>query len=314
MTIARPSRRADLRVVYLGTSEFAVAVLNRLADSPFRPVLVITPPDRPKGRGRRVGAPPAALAARELDLPLHQADSVNRPEAVDAVRAASAERGVVCAFGQLISEPLLSELPMLNVHPSLLPRWRGAAPIERTIMAGDGETGVTIIQVAAGFDSGPMALRERVEIEPRDDYGSLSDRLAKLGGKLIVRALELDAAGELQFAEQDEAEVTYAEKITAADRRLDPGRPAVELARAVRALNPHIGAGLDLEGGGRLRVRGATAEPGELDPGALVAEGGVLRLGCAEGALRIEEVQPAGGRPMAAEAYLRGHPAPRLAS
>jgi methionyl-tRNA formyltransferase len=302
-----------LRAVYLGTSEFAVAVLKRLADSPFRPVLVITPPDRPRGRGRRVGSPPAALAARELDLPVHQTQGVNRPETVEAVRAASAETGVVCAFGQLISEPLLSELPMLNVHPSLLPRWRGAAPIERAIMAGDRETGVTIIQITAGLDSGPMALHEAVEIDPRDDYGSLSGRLAELAGELIVRALELDAAGELRFVEQDESAVTYAEKITAAERRLDAGRPAVELERTVRALNPHLGAGLDLEDGERLGVREAAAEAGTLDPGALVAAGGTLRLGCAEGVLRLDQVQPAGGRPMAAEAYLRGHPAPRLA-
>ncbi len=303
-----------MRVVYLGTSDFAVAVLRRIAESPFRPVLVIAPPDRPKGRGRRVGPPPVALAARELGLDLHQAEGVNRPEAVDAVRAARPARGVVCAFGQLISDPLLSELPMLNVHPSLLPRWRGAAPIERAIMAGDRETGVTIIRVAEGFDSGPIGLREPVPVVPRDDYGSLSGRLSELGGELIVRALELDQRGELDFAEQDESAATYADKITAAQRRLDPGRPAVELDRVVRALSPRPGASLELEGGERIVVREAVAEAGRIEPGRLVAEDGTLRLGCADGVLRLERLQPAGKRAMAADAYLRGHSAPRLAS
>ncbi len=260
-----------------------------------------------------MGPPPVAVAAGELGLDLHQADSVNRPEAVEAVRAAAPDRGVVCAFGQLISEPLLSELPMLNVHPSLLPRWRGAAPIERAIMEGDRETGVTIIRLAAGFDSGPMALHQRVRIEPRDDYGSLSGRLAQIGGELIVRALELDATSELDLVEQDETAATYAEKITAAERRLDPSRSAVELDRAVRALSPRPGASLDLEGGERLGVREAVAEAGTLEPGRLVAEGGALRLGCADGVLRLVRLQPAGSRTMAADAYLRGHPAPRLA-
>ncbi len=257
--------------------------------------------------------PPVAIAAGELGLQLHQAEGVNQPEAVEAVRAAGPDRGVVCAFGQLISEPLLSELPMLNVHPSLLPRWRGAAPIERAIMEGDRETGVTIIRVAAGFDSGPIALCRPVRIEPRDDHGSLSGRLAELGGELIVSALELDAAGELDFVEQDESAATYAEKISAAERRLDPARSAVELDRVVRALSPRPGATLDLDGGERLGVREAVAEPGTLEPGRVVAEGGTLRLGCADGVLRLEQLQPPGGRPMAADAYLRGHPVPRLA-
>jgi methionyl-tRNA formyltransferase len=302
-----------LRTVYFGTSEFAVTVLRCLVDSPHRPVLVVTPPDRPRGRGRRLAPPPVAEAARELGLELLQTESVNRADAAASVRAAAAQMGVVCAFGQLISEPLLSELPMLNVHPSLLPRWRGAAPIERTIMAGDAESGVTIIQVGAGYDSGPMAVQERVALAPREDYGSLSHRLAELGGQLAVRALDLEAAGKLELVEQDEAAATYAEKIAPAERRLDPGRPAGELERTVRALNPHLGTYLELDDGGRLGVRAAIAEPGELEPGRLVGEAGALRLGCAEGVLRLELVQPAGGRPMAAESYLRGHPAPQLA-
>ena len=220
---------------------------------------------------------------------------------------------MVCAFGQLIREPLLSELPMLNVHPSLLPRWRGAAPIERAIMAGDRETGVTIIRVGAGYDSGPIALQERVAIAPGEDFGSLSARLAELGAELIVRALDLEAAGELEFAEQDESEATYAEKIAPDERRLDPGRPAIELERIVRALDPHLGAisSSTVASGWASARRWPSRKSSE--PGRLVAEAGALRLGCAEGALRLELVQPAGGRPMSVDAYLRGHPAPRLA-
>src|SRR5919198_1114591 len=158
--VRSPPRPLALRTVYLGTSEFAVAVLRRLAGSPHRPALVVTPPDRPKGRGRRLASPPAAAAAREMELELLQTESVNRPEAVELISAAEPELGVVCAFGQLIKDPLLSELEMLNVHPSLIPRWRGAAPIERAIMAGDLETGVTIMRVTEGLDSGPVGLQE----------------------------------------------------------------------------------------------------------------------------------------------------------
>jgi methionyl-tRNA formyltransferase len=302
-----------LRVVYLGTSEFAVAVLRRLADSQHRPALVVTPPDRPRGRGRKLAPPPAASAAGELGLELLQTESVNRPESVEHVRAAAPALGVVCAFGQLIKDPLLSELEMLNVHPSLLPRWRGAAPIERAIMAGDAETGVTILRVDAGLDSGPIALQERTPIEPGEDCGALSSRLAELAGQLIVRALDLRSAGGLDYVDQDDSLATYAEKIRPSERRLDLARPAGELERLVRALNPHIGAYLELEGGERLGVRAAAAEDDGLAPGEVRAGSGALRVGCGEGALRLDVVQPAGKRPMAADAYLRGHPVPRPA-
>ncbi|HEU5252595.1 MAG TPA: methionyl-tRNA formyltransferase [Solirubrobacterales bacterium] len=301
-----------MRTAYLGTSEFAAVVLRRLADSPHRPALVVTPPDRRQGRGRKVKPPPAALAARELGLELLQAENVNEGEALERIRAARPEAVVVCAFGQLIREPLLSELPMLNVHPSLLPRWRGAAPIERAIMAGDEKTGVCVMRLTAGLDSGPVALVEEVAIDPEEDFAALAGRLAEVGGDLLVRALDLLAAGALEFAEQDEDGVTYAEKIEAAERRLDPGRPAAELAAKVRALTPHVGAYLELPGGDRLGVRQARAvvPVAGIEAGELVGKDGALLLGCGEGALRLDVVQPAGGKPMAADAYLRGHPLP----
>jgi methionyl-tRNA formyltransferase len=302
-----------MRVAFLGTSEFAASVLRRLRESPHEPTLAVTPPDRPRGRGRRVGSPPAAEAARGLGVELLQTESVNDPEALERLRAAEPDVGVVCAFGQLIREPLLSELELLNVHPSLVPRWRGAAPIERAIMAGDEETGVTIMRVTAGLDSGPIALQERAAIARDDDFGSLSARLAALGGELTVRALDLDGAGELSFTEQDDSRATYAEKLAPSERRLDPGRPAIELERVVRALTPHVGAFLELDGGTRLGVREAFAEDGAAPGGELRVDDGSLFLGCAQGILRLAVLQPAGGRPMPADAYLRGHPAPRLA-
>ncbi len=301
-----------MRTAYLGTSEFAATVLRRLARSAHAPALVLTPPDSRRGRGRREQPPPVAALARELGLELAQAADVNAPAALERIRDAAPAAIVVCAFGQLIREPLLSEFELLNVHPSLLPRWRGAAPIERAIMAGEERTGVCVMRLTAGLDSGPVALCEEVEIGPQEDFAALSARLAGRGGELAVRALDLLAAGELAFAEQKEGAATYAEKIDPAERRLDPARPAGELAARVRALTPHVGAYLETEDG-RLGVRRAHALPAEgIGPGELRERDGMLLLGCAEGALGIEVVQPAGGRPMAAEAFLRGHPLPSL--
>jgi methionyl-tRNA formyltransferase len=300
-----------VNTVYLGTSEFAAAVLRRLAGSPHRPRLVVTPPDRPRGRGRKTSSPPAAEAARELGVELLQVADVNEEAALERVRAARPEAVAVCAFGQLIREPLLSELPMLNVHPSLLPRWRGAAPIERAIMAGDARTGVSIMRVAAGLDSGPVAIREETAIGPEDDFGTLSARLSALGGEMLAGALDRQAEGALELREQDDAEATYAEKIDPGERRLDPARPAADLARTVRALTPHIGAYLETSGG-RLGVRRARPVDVGVKAGKLRAEWGALLLGCGRGALRLDVVQPPGGKPMGADAYLRGHPVPKL--
>jgi methionyl-tRNA formyltransferase len=313
-----------LATVFLGTSEFAAAVLARLADSPHRPALVLTRPDRPRGRGRRSAPPPVAERARELGLALAQPDSVNDPEARELIaRSAGGGRQtlVVCAFGALIKEPLLSEHDILNVHPSLLPRWRGAAPLERAIMAGDRETGVSIMRLTAGLDSGPVCLAATEPILPDDTYGSLAPRLAALSGEVLVRALEQAPP----FAEQPSEGVTYAEKIGPGDRLLDPRRPAVELERVVRALHPHIGARAELPNGSVLGIHRAAllGEEAPVAPGgettdaagAVLALGvqavaGRLLLGCDPGILELLCVQPPGGRPMDAAAYLRGHAAP----
>jgi methionyl-tRNA formyltransferase len=272
-----------VRTVYLGTSAFAGAVLERLAASEHRPRLVVTRPDRPAGRGRRLQAPPVAGAARALGIDLDQPEDVNAPAAVERIAAAEPEVVVVCAFGALLREPLLDRFELLNVHPSLLPRWRGAAPIERAIMAGDEQTGVSIMRVTAGLDSGPVCLAAAEPIAPDDTYGSLAARLQALGAELLVRALDEHP----ECVEQDEARVTYAERIGPGDRTLDPRAPAAEQERVVRALHPHIGARVELEDSSFLGVRAA-------------------RVG-ADGTLELLEVQPPGGRPMPYADYLRGH-------
>lgn len=290
-----------MRTVFLGTSEFAATVLRRLAASPHRPSLVVTPPDSRRGRGRRELPPPAAAAATELGLPLLQSADANEQAALARIRAANPAALLVCAFGQLIREPLLSEFLPLNVHPSLLPRWRGAAPIERAIMAGDAETGTCVMRLTAGLDSGPVALREPVAIAADDDYATLSARLAELGGELLVRALDLEEVGKLELREQDDAAATYAEKIEPADRRIDLSRPAAAEADRVRALTPHVGAFLELVGGERLGVRRAHAAERPEGP---------LTFACGDGFLSLDLVQPPGGKPMEAAAYLRGHEPP----
>jgi methionyl-tRNA formyltransferase len=244
-----------------------------------------------------------AETAAELGIAVYQPDSVNTPEARARIAQARADTACVCAFGALIKEPLLSDMRMLNVHPSLLPRWRGAAPVERAIMAGDAGTGVSIMVLTAGLDSGPVCLQQSEEIRPDDDYGSLATRLQQTGGELLVRALDEDPA----CRPQPEDGVTYAEKISADDRRLDPGLPAATLALTVRALTPHIGAYVEVGAGGRLGVlRAAATAAAGLQAGDIDHTGPRPVLGTADGGLELLVVQPPGKRPMSGEDYLRG--------
>ncbi len=293
-----------MRTVFLGTSDFAATILERLADSAHRPSLVLTRPDRPRGRGRRIASPPVALAAARLGLELGQPEDVGAKATRQLIARQRPETVVVCAFGALIKEPLLSQYRMLNVHPSLLPRWRGAAPIERAIIAGDAVTGVSIMGLTAGLDSGPVFARRPQRIGPEDTYGTLAQRLAELGGELLLEVLDQSP----DAVAQDEAAVTYAEKITPADRQLLPDRPAAMLARTVRALTPHIGAFVNVEPVGRLGVlRARVGNAGGPPPGVLSLQGPMPVLGTIAGALNLITVQPPGGRPMTGEDYLRGH-------
>jgi methionyl-tRNA formyltransferase len=274
-----------VRTVYLGTSWFAADVLRRLVAADRAPALVLTRPDRPAGRGRRLTPPPVADAAGELGLPLLQPDALD-DAAVARVAAAGPDALIVCAYGAIVREPLLSAYPILNVHPSLLPRWRGAAPIERAIMAGDAETGVSIMELVEELDAGPVQLQETLPIGPDDTYGDVAPRLVELGSQMLLRALDAVADGTLQATPQPEEGVTYAEKIAAADRDLDPAAPAQAQHDHVRALAPHIGARLRLDDGTVLGVRRTR-----------IAE---------DGGLELVEVQPPGGKPMPYDAYLRG--------
>lgn len=274
-----------MSLAYLGTSEFAAGVLRRLCDAGHRPSLVVTRPDRPAGRGRRMTAPPVAVEAGELDIDTFQPEDVNSEESMARIAAAAPDLLVVCAYGALVGRPLLDRYEILNVHPSLLPRWRGAAPVERAIMEGDGETGVSIMRLTEGLDSGPVGLVGREEIGPADTWGSLSLRLEELGSRLLVEAIESPP----EYVEQDDAQVTWADKVTSADRTIDRTWPAGRQERLVRALSPHIGARLELADGSFLGIAEAHVEDGRLVP---------------------DRVLPPGGREMGWDEYLRGHEDP----
>jgi methionyl-tRNA formyltransferase len=285
-----------VKTVYIGSSEFSLRVLRAVA-AELRPELVLTRPPAARGRGRHVASTPVALGARELGFEV--LEPARLADAGERVAALAPELIVLCAYGGIVREPLLSSFEILNVHPSLLPRWRGAAPVERAIIAGDAETGVSLMRLVAELDAGPVCLSRGVAIAPDDDYGTLAARLADLAGELLLEAL----AGPRVYAEQPSEGVTYAEKLTAADRELDPRRPAVELERTVRALHPHIGARLP-DGLGVLAAR-VTAAPAAA--GELAVVDGRLLYGATPGTLELLVVQPPGRRAMDAAAYLRGH-------
>jgi methionyl-tRNA formyltransferase len=271
-------------VVYLGTSGFAAGVLADLAEGPHKPALVITRPDAKQGRGRKIGPPPVAVVARDLGIETIQPASVNDEATSAQVAALKPDAVILCAFGALVKAPLLTDHDILNVHPSLLPRWRGAAPVERAMMAGDAQTGVSIMRLVAELDAGPVYAQQPEPILPTDDYASLSARLRDVSVKLLELVLETNPAP----APQPEDGVTYAEKLTAEDRTLDLTRPPEENVRIVRALHPHIGARIALPSGDFLGVQEAS-----------------INL---DGTLELVTVQPAGGRAMAYAEYLRGHP------
>ena len=314
-----------MRTVYLGTSDFAAVVLDRLAASDHRPQLVVTRPDRRRGRGRKVSPPPVAERAEALGIEVFQPDRLNDPDARARIAAVEPDAVAVCAYGAIIGDELLAAHEWLNVHPSLLPRWRGAAPIERAIEAGDEQTGVAIMEPVAELDAGPVHLVRAELIRPDDDYGTLSARLAEIGGQLLVEALDTRPEPHPQTGEG----VTYAAKLERQDRLLDPDLEPAALARRVRALHPHVGTYVEPDGSERLGVRRAIvasdADSPDADrrvqpaagetggeppaPGALAARDGRLLYGARGGALELLEVQPAGGRPMSAADWLRGHPA-----
>jgi methionyl-tRNA formyltransferase len=281
-----------VKVAFFGTSAFGAEVLRSLVERGRLDITtVVSQPDRPSGRGRTPSPPPVAEVATSLGLPLRQAEDAS-------AAPPDADAGIVVAFGQLIREPLLHAYPLVNLHPSALPRWRGAAPIERAIMAGDSETAVAAIELSAELDAGPILGEARITIGPEDDAGAVRARALELGVPLLERAL-LDRP---QPRPQSSEGVTYAHKITADDRPLRWSRPAVELDRHVRALSPAIGARAQLGDRACLVWRARPLEDGP--PEGRIADG--LVVGCGRGALQILELQPAGKGRMEAAAYLRG--------
>lgn len=261
--------------------------------------------------------PPVADLASELKIDVFQPQNVNDDESVERIHSAAGEAMVVCAFGAIVKDPLLSMLPIFNVHPSLLPRWRGAAPVERAIAAGDLRTGVSIMQLVEELDAGPFCAQQQVPIAATDDYGSLAPRLAELGGELLVSALDEHAAGKLKWKDQADASgqeaATYAEKITREDRLLKPAtRSANELELMIRALHPHIGTFLETATGDPLRVEQACAVDEQVSAGTVVERDNRLLVGTTNGSLQLLRVKPAGGKSMDSAGYLRGNAVPEL--
>jgi len=294
-----------MRIAYAGSPAAAVAPLRALDASEHDVRLVITQPDRRRGRRGTPTPTPVGEAALEMGLPVMRPDTINAAEVIADIEAADIEALVVVAFGQILRDGVLSRWPCINVHFSLLPAYRGAAPVERAIIDGVRETGVTIMMMDAGLDTGPMLVSRSTPIAHDDTGGALTERLSHLGASLLVDALGGIAAGELTATPQPDDGVSLAPKIEAADRVVDPGRPAPEVARRIRALAPHIGATATVDGQ-PFKLWEAVESPAAAPAGRLVADGGRLLLGCAGGAVEIRILQPPGKGRMAAADFLRG--------
>lgn len=297
------------RIVFMGSPDFAIPSLEALARV-HHVVGVVTQPDRPAGRGSSLRPPPVKTVAVELGLPVYQPESLRTPEALARLTAWKPEAIVVAAFGQILP-PAVLNLPTcgcINLHASLLPRWRGAAPVAAAILAGDPITGVTVMQMDEGVDTGPILAQREEPIRADDTAGSLTERLARLAADLLLAVLPPYLAGERAPRPQPEEGVTYCRPLKTEDGRLDWSRPAVELDRQVRAVTPWPGA-FTFWQGQRLKILRATPlqdwqasqKPGTVVP---VQEGAAVVAG--EGALRLLEVQRAGKKPLPIEAFLRG--------
>jgi len=298
----------SLRLAFMGTPDFAVPILAALRAAGHQVVCVYSQPPRPAGRGHKEQVSPVQRAAEAAGIEVRTPAKLTAAE-VERFRALNLDAAVVAAYGLILPKGVLAapRLGCLNVHASLLPRWRGAAPIQRAILAGDTETGVTIMQVEEGLDAGPMLLRETVPITAETTAGSLHDALAELGARLIVPALEGRAAGTLAAEPQPAEGVTYARKLGRDEGRLDWSRSAAQLARAIRALNPAPGTWFE-HAGERIKVLAAAAVDGAGEPGTVLDD--ALTIACGVGALRLTRLQRAGRAPMEAAALLRGYALP----
>jgi methionyl-tRNA formyltransferase len=297
-----------MRIVFMGTPDFSVPVLQALVDGGHEIAAVYCQPPRPAGRGKKTRPSPVQVCAQKSGLPVRHPVSLKTPESQAEFAALNADIAVVVAYGLILPEPVLTapEFGCLNIHASLLPRWRGAAPIHRAIMAGDTQTGVCIMQMDAGLDTGAVLLRASTDISAEDTTGTLHDRLSRLGADLILRAL--DQLPDLTPVPQSSEGVTYAAKIDKAEARLDWNRPAAVVDRHIRGLSPFPGAWCEI-GGERVKILSSRLAEGQGAPGEVLDD--MLRVACATGAVQLLRLQRAGKAAQDAAELLRGWPVPK---
>ena len=298
-----------MRLIFAGTPEFAALALKALIDAGHDIPLVLTQPDRPAGRGMKLKMSPVKEVALAHGIDVAQPENLKTEAARQPILDAEAEIMIVAAYGLILPQVVLDmpRLGCINIHASLLPRWRGAAPIQRAIEAGDLKTGITLMQMDKGLDTGAMLTRSALPIRPDDTTGSLHDRLAELGAAEIVKLLPNLVSGKILATPQDDVLACYAAKINKDEARLDWLRPASELARRIRAFNPFPGAWGILEGN-PLKIWQARAVPGKGTPGSILAlTDSELLIACGEGALAVSEVQQAGAKRLPIQAFLAGH-------
>lgn len=299
-----------MKLIFAGTPDFALGALSVLLASRHALALVLTQPDRPSGRGLKPHSSPVKRLALDYGIPIAQPASLKEADAHDALRAVGADLMVVVAYGLILPPSVLAipRLGAINIHASLLPRWRGAAPIQRALLAGDRETGVCIMQMETGLDTGPVLLSESIPIRDEDNARTLHDRLADLGARLVLQSLDDLERGATVPRQQPAKGATYAAKVDRAEARIDWTRPALEIWRKVRAFNPHPGAVSRLRDE-ELKIWQGVPVPHLGIPGTVLeAESRGIVVACGEGSLRIEELQRAGGRRLSPAEFLRGHP------
>ncbi len=301
----------SLRLIFMGTPDFSVPTLLELVAHGHEIAAVYTRAAKPAGRGMKLQATPVEQEARRLGIAVETPTTLKTPEALEAFRAHDADAAVVVAYGMILPQAILDtpKLGCFNLHASLLPRWRGAAPINRAIMAGDAETGVMVMKMDAGLDTGDVAMAERIAITDAMTASDLHDALARLGGDLMVRAIGALERGMLELTKQSEAGVSYAAKIDKAEARIDWSRPARAVLRHIHGLSPFPGAWCEMPIEGqpvRVKILRCAIADGAGAPGELLDDR--LTFACGEGAVRILELQRAGKAPMKAEEFLHGTP------
>jgi len=294
-----------MRIAFAGSPGPAAAILRALAGAGLEIPLVVSQPDRPRGRSRTPSLTPVAAAAAALGIACIRPATINAPEVLARLRSADVGALCVVAFGQLLKDPLLSEWPCINVHFSILPAYRGAAPVERALMDGVAETGVSIMRMDAGLDTGPVARMARIRVGEDDDAGVLLDHLCRAAVPALLTTIDELAHGTARFLAQPEQGISLAPKLTEADRVLDPAGPARVLANRVRALSPHIGARLRIDGE-PFKIWRAKVVRGDVAPGLQVIDGRLV-LGCADGAVELLELQPPSRGRVGAGDFLRGY-------